>query len=67
MHTTYIQHSVTYARAYELHGASLPVGIAIKFAASHSTTLAELRESGEPLVVTNGLVKTLELFQALGY
>lgn len=63
-----MKHSPAYAQAYALHGANMPVGLAIKFAGAHGFTLEELREAGDtPLEKTNGLVKTLELFQALGY
>lgn len=63
-----MQNSPSYAAAYSKFGANMPHAHAISFAGEHSFTLEDLRREAEmSLHVTNGTVKTLELWQALGY
>lgn len=53
------------ANVYANYGATLTPGIAAAIAKQHSTSLAELIEEG--LLFRNESVKTLSLFDVLGY
>lgn len=53
------------ANVYANYGANLTLGIASSIARQHSTNLAELAEEG--LTIRNESVKTLNLFDVLGY